>query len=253
MTKNLPDAGDVVVVTIKNVKKFGADVSLDEYPGTVGFIHIAEVATGWVKYIKDYLREGQKTVCKVLSVDPTRGNVELSLKRVNDHQKRAKISEWKDEQKAKKLMELLSKQLKKTYEECMTEFGNNLEEEYGSIYAAFEDASSGEDFMPEVKAKWKTAFVKISKENVTPPFVKIGGYIEAYSLQPNGVELIKDTFEEIKDEEGVTVQYAGAPRYRIMLREKEYKIAEEKLKKLVQKLTDKGKKENVVVEFSRSN
>ena len=253
MAKNLPETGDVVVVTIRNVKKFGADVTLDEFPGTEGFIHIAEVATGWVKYIKDYLREGQKTVCKVLSVDPTRGNVELSLKRVNDHQKRAKISEWKDEQKAKKLMELLAKQLKKSYEECMTEFGNELQLEYGSIYAAFEDAASGEDFMPTVKAKWKNAFIKISKENVTPPFVKIGGYIEAYSLQPNGVDLIKDTFKDIEEEDGVSIQYAGAPRYRIVVREKEYKMAEEKLKKIVHNITEKGKKESVVVEFSRSN
>ncbi|EQD78811.1 translation initiation factor IF-2 subunit alpha, partial [mine drainage metagenome] len=144
-------------------------------------------------------------------------------------------------------------QIKKSIEECMNEFGANLNTEYGSIYAAFEEAASDNIFMPEIKAKWKTAFVKIARENVTPPFVKIGGYIEAYSLQPNGVELIKETFEDVKDEEGVTIQYAGAPRYRINLRDKEYKIAEEKLKKLVQKLTEKGKRNNVVVEFSRSS
>lgn len=77
MSRDLPEPGELVVVTIKEVKNFGATAKLEEYPGHEGFIHIAEVATGWVKHIRDYLREGQKTVCKVLSIDTNRGNVEL--------------------------------------------------------------------------------------------------------------------------------------------------------------------------------
>lgn len=72
MKKGIPEPGELVVVTIKGVKNFGANAKLEEYPGCEGFVHIAEVATGWVKHIKDYLREGQKTVCKVLSVDTSR-------------------------------------------------------------------------------------------------------------------------------------------------------------------------------------
>lgn len=250
MKKDLPDVGELVVVTIKDVKNFGATAKLEEYPGKEGFIHIAEVATGWVKHIRDYLREGQKTVCKVLSVDSNRGNVELSLKRVNEHQKREKISEWKNEQKATKLLELVAKNLKKTVEECETEFAGNLRERYGNLYSAFEDASASDDWLPDVKGKWKQVFVKIAKENVVLPYVKIGGTLEAYSLAPNGIDLVKSTLQTGEDG-SVSIQYAGAPRYRVTVIDKDYKSAEDILKRVVQKIMDNAKRNGVVAEFTR--
>src|SRR4030065_1291132 len=94
-----PGGGELVVCSVSNVKNFGAFVALDEYEGKEGFIHIAEVSSGWIKYIRDYVREGQKVVCKVLRVDPSKGQVDLSLKAVNGHQRRAKIQAGKNEQK----------------------------------------------------------------------------------------------------------------------------------------------------------
>jgi translation initiation factor 2 subunit 1 len=60
-----PEEGELVVCTVQNVKNFGAFVTLDEYGNKEGFIHVRDVATGWVKYIRDYVREGQKIVTKV--------------------------------------------------------------------------------------------------------------------------------------------------------------------------------------------
>src|SRR5207302_7807512 len=79
-----PDEGELVVCTVANVKNFGAFVTLDEYESKEGFIHIAEVSSGWIKYIRDYVREGQKVVCKVLKVDQEKGHIDLSLKAVKD-------------------------------------------------------------------------------------------------------------------------------------------------------------------------
>jgi hypothetical protein len=45
----------------------------DEYENIEGLIPISEIATGWIKYIRDHIREGQKVVCKVLHVDKTAG------------------------------------------------------------------------------------------------------------------------------------------------------------------------------------
>ena len=79
-----PEEGELVVCTVKNVKNFGAFGDLDEYDGKEGFIHVAEVSSGWIKYIRDYVREGQKLVCKVLRVDKEKGHIDLSLKAVKD-------------------------------------------------------------------------------------------------------------------------------------------------------------------------
>src|SRR5437762_10237167 len=109
-----PDEGDLVVCTVTNVKNFGAFVTLDEYEAKEGFIHIAEVSSGWIKYIRDYIREGQKVVSKVLKVDKEKGHIDLSLKAVNEHQRREKIQEWKNEQKAENLFAIVAGRLGKT-------------------------------------------------------------------------------------------------------------------------------------------
>lgn len=250
MRRDLPEVGDLIVVTIKEVKGFGANVKLEEYPGKEGFIHIAEVATGWVKHIKDHLREGQKTVCKVLNVDTGRGYVDLSLKRVNEHQKREKISSWKNDQKAEKLLEIVASQLNISVDKAEKEFAGSLRKQYGSLYDAFEDASASEEWYPDTEGKWKETFQKVAKENVVLPYIKIGGYVEAYSLAPNGVELLKEVFSSALDEQ-VEIQYAGAPRYRLTVTDKDYKSAEDVLKKTVQGILDSSKKKGIVAEFIR--
>jgi len=74
-----PEPGDLVVCTVSQVVDFGAFVTMDEYEGKQGLIHISEVASGWIKYIRDHVREGQKIVCKVLSVDRARHHIDLSF------------------------------------------------------------------------------------------------------------------------------------------------------------------------------
>ncbi|MDK2914747.1 MAG: translation initiation factor 2 subunit 1 [Thermococcaceae archaeon] len=89
--KEYPEEGEFVVATVKNIHPYGAFLKLDEYPGKEGFMHISEVAPTWVKNIRDYLKEGQKIVAKVIRVDPSKGHIDLSLKRVNQQQRKAKL------------------------------------------------------------------------------------------------------------------------------------------------------------------
>jgi translation initiation factor 2 subunit 1 len=96
MKKEYPEEGELVVGTITKVQGFGAFVTLDEYPNKEGFIHISEIATGWVKRIRNFVREKQKVVCKVVHVDAAKKHIDLSLKKVNDHQRREKIQDWKN-------------------------------------------------------------------------------------------------------------------------------------------------------------
>lgn len=229
-----PEEGELVICTVQNVKNFGAFVSLDEYEGKEGFIHIRDVATGWVKYIRDYVREGQKIVCKVLGVDSSKGHIDLSLKSVNDHQKREKIQQWKNENKAEKLLEIVGERLGKTVEECYDEFAYDLVEDFGTLYGAFEQCAATSEILDEedYEGEWKAIFVEVAEENVTPPYVQIDGYLELTCPSPNGVEVIRNALLSIIDssEENVSIQYIGAPRYRLVISASDYKIAEEELK-----------------------
>ncbi len=252
MRKEYPEVGELVIATVKTIKPYGAFVILDEYDGKEGFIHIGEVATGWIKYIRDYIREGQKVVCKVMRVDPDRGHIDLSLKRVNEHQKREKIQQWKNEKKAEKLFEIVAQRLGKDVNKCYEEFGYDLIEHYGSLYDAFEEAAINEDVLEEdgFKGDWIKVFIQVAQENITPPYVKISGFLELTTSHPEGIEHIKKVLSKAENE-NVLITYVGAPRYRVQVKAENYKDAEELLSKTVEKIMKEFNKLGGEAEFHR--
>ena len=230
-----PEEGELVVCTVKTVKNFGAFGTLDEYDGKEGFIHVAEVSSGWIKYIRDYVREGQKLVCKVLRVDKEKGHIDLSLKAVNEHQKREKIQEWKNEQKAEKLLSIVAERLGKPVDALWQEFGYKLLDTFGTLYRAFEECVIDEDALASegFKGDWVPVFIQVAKENIVPPAVTIDGYVEVTDFRPDGAVHIRDALMKAvkEDHVNVKVQYIGAPRYRLVVRAPDYKTAEEEIQK----------------------
>ena len=230
-----PEEGDLVIGTVTSIRNFGAFVTLDEYASREAFIHLSEVATGWVKYIRDHIREGQKIVARVLRVDPTKGQIDLSLKRINDHQRREKTQQWKNEGRALRLVEQVAQALKLTTDDAVEKFGTALIERYGSLFQAFEIASADpKRFQKEnEKSAWVTAFLKVARENIVPPRVTILGTLEVTDPTPAGLDHVRAALlaaEEV-DPEAVEVQYVGAPKYRLRVVANQYKQAEETLKR----------------------
>lgn len=229
-----PEEGELVIGTVANVKNYGAFIHLDEYGQKEGFIHIAEVASGWIKYIRDHIREGQKVVCRVLRTDSSKGHIDLSLKQVNEHQRRETIQDWKNEQKAGKLLGIVAEKAGRELEASWEEFGYELVEHYGSMYRALEESAIDNDALKEdgFEGDWIASFVEVANENITPPYVNISGYLELTCKAPNGIEHIRNALNAVVavDTEAITVQYVGAPRYRVQVRAPDYKVAEEILK-----------------------
>jgi translation initiation factor 2 subunit 1 len=232
---DFPEEGELVVATVTQIRDFGAFTTLDEYNNREAFIHLSEVATGWVKYIRDHIRERQKIVGRVLHVDTAKGQIDLSLKRINEHQRREKIQSWKNEQRAQRLLAIVAKALKLEVEATYAAFADKLVEELGSLYHAFEAASAEPKKFSEQfgKAAWVSAVMKVAQENLTPPRVTISGTLEVSSSAPEGVLDVRTALraaEEV-DPESVTVQYVGAPRYRVQVTGTQYKQVEEVLKR----------------------
>jgi len=250
-----PEEGELVVCSVRDVKSFGAFVILEEYEHKEGFIHIAEVATGWVKYIRDYIREGQKVVCRVLRVDESKGHVDLSLKQVNEHQKRDTIHAWKNEQKAEKLFNILCERIGAEEEKCYQDFGYNVIEEFGSLYTAFEECAINQDVLSQegFSGEWIDTFNQIALENIVPPYVKIKGYLDLRCHVPDGVEAIKKALKVAEDAEEATVKvsYVGAPKYCLNVQAKDYKIAEDEIKKAADRAISAIEKNQGTGQFNR--
>ena len=226
-----PGDGELVICDVKTVKNFGAFLELEEYGNKEGFVHISEISSGWVKRIKDHINEGEKRVCKVLNVDREKGHIDLSLKQVNEHQKREKIQAWKNQKKADKLLQIVADRLDKTIDECYDEFAFELSDHFGSLYQAFEETTFNPDILEEegFEGEWVDVFIDIAEENISPPYVSITGYVELSSTNPNGVEDIKYALSVFNDTEStkIDVSYIAAPKYRVEIQAQDYKTAEE--------------------------
>jgi translation initiation factor 2 subunit 1 len=192
-----------------------------------------------------------------MHVDRLKNHVDLSLKRVNEHQKREKIQEWKNVNKAERLMEMVSKRIGLPVEQCYREFGNDLIKKYGSLYAAFEEfVFDVENIRKDgFSGNWIKDFEIVAKENISIPFVEITGYLEVNSWLPDGINHIRDTLidaehSEFEDVE-IKVKYIGAPQYMISVKAPDYKIAEDELKKAVEKVNKSIKKYDGACEFHR--
>lgn len=234
LEREWPDEGELVVCTVANVKDFVAFVTLDEYDEREGLVPIAEVARGWIKHIRDYVREGQKVVCKVLHVDRSKGHIDLSLKDVNDHQRKEKIHEWKNEQKALKWISFISTASGADEESIQTAFYR----EYGALFPVFEDIITDEKATLErlnLDKKVADALITVANENVKLSKVTITGNLILTSNKPDGVNVIRRALRSAQPSiEGVEIElvYVGAPKYRVKVTAHDYKTGEKAINKV---------------------
>jgi len=255
--KEYPEEGELIVGTVVKVQNFGAFVVLDEYPSKEGFIHIAEIATGWIKRIRNHIKEKQKVVCKVMHVDSAKNHIDLSLKRVNEHQRRDKIQEWKNAAKSERLIEMVAEKIGKTVDQCYDEFCNDLINKYETLYGAFEEAAYDPDSLKNdgFSGDWIKDFEDVAKTNISIPFVDINGYLIVTSFLPDGVNYIRTILNDAQQSDfedvEIKIKYIGAPQYMITIKAPDYKIAEEEMKKAVDKIKDSIKKYNGDCEFHR--
>jgi len=71
------EVGVILEGVVSGITNFGAFINL---PGNmVGLVHISEVADAYVKDVKDYLKEQDTVLVKVINIDP-KGKIALSIK-----------------------------------------------------------------------------------------------------------------------------------------------------------------------------
>ncbi len=239
-----PDPGQLIVGKVTNIEDFGVFVELEEYEEKEGLIHISEVASGWIKNIRDHVRIDQTVVCKVLEVDESSQQIDLSLKDVNNHQRKEAIQRWKNEQKADNWMEIaFGSELS---DDEYARLANGLLDEFGSLYAAFEQAAiRGEEALDGtgLSEDERSGLVTTARENVSVPYVDVSGYVDLICDTPSGVDVIKESLQaaegngEVPEDVELSVTYVGAPEYRIHVRAPDYKIAERELEESASRAT----------------
>ena len=100
-----PERGELVIATIESITTYGAYANLDEYEKK-GLLHISEISSSWIRNIRDFVREGQKIVLKVVRVKPEKGQIDVSLRRVTRRERIEKTKFLKKIEKQKHYYEM---------------------------------------------------------------------------------------------------------------------------------------------------
>lgn len=253
--KELPEHGEIVIATIKDVTSHGAYVTLDEYGGMTGFLHISEIATGWVRNIERYVKPKQKAVLKVIRVNKARAEVDLSLKQVGGEEKKSKLMEVKKDEKGRAFMELIKERCKLS-DEQVTKYSEVLSESAPMLYDVFESvARKGVKVVEDLDLpKEVISAIEEVADKIAIPTMEVRGILEITCRKPNGIEVIKDVLKDVEENEGggkVEITYIGAPKYRIIVNADNFKIAEKMLNAAVYKIEDGIKKNNGTFNFTR--
>lgn len=255
-----PEVGDLIVATVDRVVGHGAYVTLDEHPGKEGLLHISEISSRWVRNIRNHVRERQKVVLQVMRVEPSKQQIDLSLRRVTQDDRRKKIEEWKKHRKAETLITSAANQLKREVSQLYEKEGVKIVEHYGSLYDGFEAAAkTGAEALHEAGLTKKASKVLagIAKEKIVVKGVTIQGELEITSMAPKGIEDIKNTLLEARkmaaENDAVANLYTlGAPKYRVEVTADDYRKAEDVLDKIVKFTSETWSDQDGKLEFTRT-
>ena len=238
--QRLPDEGEIMIVTVRQVTGHRAYVTLDEYNSMTCFLHISEIATGWIRNIERYVRAKQKAVLNVIRVNKVRGEVDTSLKQVSAEERKSKLIEVKKNDKAATFFNFVKSKLKLTDQQGQ-EIEDRLLQKYDYVYDAFEavlrkglDAIQNIDLSPEIKNA-----IEEASGRIPIPLLELGVIMEIKSKKPDGIEITNDMLANAEGNKGSgssTIKYIGAPRCRIVVTAENFKVAEKFMNNIVEKM-----------------
>src|SRR3989344_4847496 len=202
-------------------------------------IHISEISPGRIRNLREFVKEGKTIVCTVLNIDLQKGHIDLSLRRVNTSQRVQKLTEFKQEEKAEKFLEIVGKDLNLDLKSMYEKIGKKAIEQYGSLYLFFQNIVANKDLIRDIcdDEKLGENIYNFIKDKIKPVEVIISGVLKTISYDDEGINIIKKTLEKAEKEDGVRITYLGAPKYKIDVKAKDYKSAENTLKKVLNEIT----------------
>ncbi|MCV0431787.1 translation initiation factor IF-2 subunit alpha [Nitrosopumilus sp.] len=253
--QEMPEQGEIVLATITKVMDHGAYVTLDEYEDIQGFLHISEIAPGWIRSVNRFVKDGEKKVLLVKKVNPQRGDIDLSLKQVSKDQKKQKLKEVKKFEKGKTLLQNVQDKAKLSDEE-IEKLEDSIYSKFDSVYDAFISIGrNGIESIKELKITKKTATViEDICSKIKLPSVEIRGIMEITSDKSDGVEIIKKTLlDVIKKDSTIDITYLGAPKYRLSITSEDFKSAEKRLKPIIEEIETNITKKKGSFKFTRED
>jgi translation initiation factor 2 subunit 1 len=244
-----PEVGELVIAMIESTMDYGAYAKLEEY-NRRGLLHISEISSTRIRHVRDFVRENQKMVLKVVRVEVEKGHIDLSLRRVTKRERIEKVKSYKKARKGETLLHAISEKAGLPVDEVYQKAGVILEEKYG-LYEGFELAvKEGIDAFAKLDIPKDLAkiIVQVAEERIKLKMVKVNGVLEIRCMKPNGVKCIQKAFMDAKNAQTakdakVEFRVVATPKYSVEVSADNWKRAEEVLDKV---------SENVVTNITKA-
>ncbi len=234
LKKGFPEEDEVIYGTVVDINNRVVVVRLDEFSDNLtGFLYPHEVAPGRIRNIRDYVKEGKRIVCVVLDSDKKTQRINLSLRRVSKKIKDKKLDQVKKSKIVDNIVENLSKQFDKDPEKIYDDLLDSFPKEIPSLEVAFQDYVDNKlkltDYITDEKLI--EPLENAIEGRFKPKRVTIKFHIKSITSLSSGLNLIKDSFSEIKKMNCVVI-YLGGGKYEIRIERKDYKTAEKVFDKI---------------------
>jgi translation initiation factor 2 subunit 1 len=250
--KGMPEEGELVLCTVTKIMYHAVFVNLDEYDKS-GMINISEISPGRIRNIRDFVMEGKKVVCMILNIDKEKGHIDLSLRRVNENQKRRKLEEIKQEQKAEKIVEFVAQKEGLKFEDVYAKIKDPIFKKYSNLSTCFSDVVVNKVTLEGlgIEKNISTVLEEIIRQRIKPPEVELKGDLILQTYDPDGVDIIKEAISKAEEKSNAEIRYLGAGKYSVLIKAADYKEAEKSLKASVDAAVKHMEKSKGAASFER--
>ena len=235
MEANFPSVGEVVIGTCSKLTPHGAYFEIFDYEKLgpeSGFVHISELSRTWVRNIRSHIREGQRAVAKILRVDEARGEIDMSIRRVSEPQRRSKLTEFKQENRARGIVSVACEKVEGSQESVE----ESIIGKFGSIYEGLIQArENGKSVLTKIGISQEVAeeIYQLALKELQPPTVRLTGLVNITCYESEGVNILKKFFKSFntnfkKKYKGseLNVQVISPPDYRFVIESGDWRTAE---------------------------
>ena len=225
------EVGDFVLCTVDRIVGTVVFVKIDN--NGEGSIITSEIAPGRIRNLREYVVPKKRIVCKILRISPN-GNVDLSLRRVTQKEKKEVLEQDKQE---KSYISILKSIFSEKTEEIIREISKT-----DNLFDFLQNAKENPKKLEKIAGKEKTQkildIIKIQKQKKAI----IKKEIFLTTTKPNGLSLIKEILGNLN---GVEVKYISAGKYSLKTEANEPKTADNRLKESLKEIEEKAKKSDI--------
>jgi translation initiation factor 2 subunit 1 len=233
MAENLVQEGDIVLCTVENI--VGTTVFVKIENNGEGTIIFSEVSPGRIRNIREFVVPKKKIVCKVLRISGK--NIELSLRRVTQQERKDRLEEFNQEKKYGSMLKLiLGEESGRIIEKILKE---------KDLISFFEEAKENPENLEKFLNKENSRkILEIIKRHKTKKII-IKKQISLKTKRADGLNIIKKVLGEIKN---TKVKYISGGKYSLEIESDNPKKADKELKETLENIEKIAKKEDL--EFS---